>query len=208
MSPRPTRRATGSRYRYFPDCAPVPESVAVNLRNRSHVISIEVDVPDDRTFEGVLLAQGSVLGGWTFFALDGAIALRAQRGRQGAPHRDVSDVEVPAGRHRVGFEFDKTAEFAGTGRLYVDDDVVGEADMPFVTPARLSITGAGSHLWLRGRARPISFDYVAPFRCTGDILQRGRRRQRPALPRPAGRAAGTPRVAVTAQDVPLVVSVP
>ena len=168
-NPRPTRARDRTRYRYFPDCAPVPESVAVNLRNRSHVITVDVDVPGDETFQGVLLAQGSVLGGWTFFALDGT--LRYEHNVAGkVRHQVTSDVEVPAGRHRVGFEFTRTADFAGTGRLYVDDEMVGEADLPFVTPARLSITGSG--LTCGYEVGPaISFDYVAPFQCTGDILE-------------------------------------
>ncbi len=168
MSPRPTRARDRLRYRYFPECAPVPESVAVNLRNRSHAITLDVHVPDDETFEGVLLAQGSVLGGWTLFALGGR--LRYEHNVAGkARHTVTSGVAVSPGRRRVGFEFDKTADFAGTGRLYIDDDVVGEGDLPFVTPARLSITGAG--LTCGYEVGPaISFDYDAPFRCTGRIL--------------------------------------
>jgi hypothetical protein len=85
-------------------------------------------------------------------------------------HSVSSEVEVPAGRHRVGFEFTRTADFAGTGRLYIDDEVVGEGELPFVTPARLSITGSG--LTCGYEVGPaISFDYVAPFQCTGDILK-------------------------------------
>ena len=46
---------------------------------------------------------------------------------------------------------------------------MGEGDLPFVTPARLSITGAGLTCGYEiGPA--VSFDYVAPFRCTGAII--------------------------------------
>jgi arylsulfatase len=72
------------------------------------------------------------------------------------------------GRHRLGFEFEKTAEFSGIGRLLVDDVVVGEAEIPFVTPARLSITGSG--LTCGYEVGPaISDAYVAPFAFTGRI---------------------------------------
>jgi arylsulfatase len=147
----------------------VPESVAANLRNRSHVITVDLYVGGEETFEGVLLAHGSVLGGWTFFALAGR--LRYEHNVAGkVRHTVTSDVVGPAGRRRVGFEFDRTTDFAGTGRLYIDDHVVGEADIPFTTPARLSITGAG--LTCGYEVGPaISDDYVAPFRCTGDIMK-------------------------------------
>jgi len=83
-------------------------------------------------------------------------------------HRVRSDVAVPPGPQRVGFEFEKTGEFAGTGRLYIGDEVVGAADIPFVTPARLSITGAG--LTCGYEVGPaISEAYAAPFPCTGEI---------------------------------------
>jgi arylsulfatase len=167
--PRPTRARDRSRYRYFPHAAPVPESVAVNVRNRSHVITVDVEVPAGRPLEGVLLAQGSVLGGWTFYAIDGALRYEhnvANRDR----HLVRSDVVVGAGRHTLAFEFEGPGDFTGTGRLFVDEALVGEAAIPFVTPARLSITGAvltcGYEL---GPA--VSFDYVAPFRCTGRILE-------------------------------------
>jgi arylsulfatase len=169
LNPRPSGARDRLRYQYFPHGAPVPESVAANLRNRSHVITVDLYVGGEETFEGVLLAHGSVLGGWTFFALAGR--LRYEHNVAGkVRHTVTSDVEVPAGRRRVGFEFDRTTDFAGTGRLYIDDHVVGEADIPFTTPARLSITGAG--LTCGYEVGPaISDDYVAPFRCTGDIMK-------------------------------------
>jgi arylsulfatase len=167
LHPRPSRARDRSRYRYFAHVAPVPESVAVNVRNRSHVVSVELHVGEDEPLEGVLVAQGSVLGGWTFFAVDGC--LRYEHNVAGKVQHGVrSDVVVPAGSHRVGFEFEKTNDFAGRGRLYIGSDVVGEADIPFVTPARLSITGAG--LTCGYEVGPaISADYEAPFRCTGAI---------------------------------------
>jgi arylsulfatase len=85
-------------------------------------------------------------------------------------HTVTSDVEVPPGRRSVGFEFTRTADFAGTGRLYMDDQVVGEGELPFVTPARLSITGSG--LTCGYEVGPaISSDYDAPFQSAGDILK-------------------------------------
>ena len=56
--PRP--RAT---YVYWPGSGMVSEESAVNMRNRDHVVTAHVDGDG----EGVLLSQGSLLGGWTFF---------------------------------------------------------------------------------------------------------------------------------------------
>jgi arylsulfatase len=137
------------------------------VRNRSHAVVVDVEIEAGRAAEGVLLAQGSVLGGWTFFLVDGT--LRYEHNVVGKVRHVVSsDVKVPAGRHRLAFAFEKTAEFKGIGRLHLDESLVGEAEIPFVTPARLSITGAGLSCGYEvGPA--ISASYVAPFPFTGKI---------------------------------------
>ena len=57
---RPQITPARDRYVYFPDAAEVPEAAAVNIRNRSYSIAVEVDIdsPDDfalcgTTTEGV-----------------------------------------------------------------------------------------------------------------------------------------------------------
>jgi arylsulfatase len=147
--------------------APVPEPVAPKLHNRSHVVRVELDVPAGVAPEGVLVAQGSVLGGWAVYLLDGRphyVHNLAGKER----HRVASDAVVPAGAHTVGFEFASNGDFTGTGRLFVDDALVGEAPIPRFTLARFSITGAGLTCgYETGPA--VSDDYVAPFRCTATI---------------------------------------
>ena len=60
-------------YRYFQGGAPVPEWVAVDTRNRSHEISLTIEVPDGEASEGTLLALGCALGGWSFHVFDGRL---------------------------------------------------------------------------------------------------------------------------------------
>jgi arylsulfatase len=165
--PRPSRVRDRTRYVYYPNASPIPESVAVNVRNRSHTVVVEATIDEGVPAEGVLLAQGSVLGGWTLFVLDER--LRYEHNVAGRERHEVtSDVVLTPGRHRLGFEFEKTRDFAGVGRLHVDDVCVGEAEIPFVTPARHSITGAG--LTCGYEVGPaISASYVAPFAFTGAI---------------------------------------
>jgi hypothetical protein len=45
-NPKPHRRRQRTSYRYFPGGAQVPEAVAVNVRNRSHAMTVKVDVPE------------------------------------------------------------------------------------------------------------------------------------------------------------------
>jgi len=59
LNPRPRRLRDRTRYVYHPFGAPVPESVAVNVRNRPHTITAHVEIPDGIVAEGVLLALAS-----------------------------------------------------------------------------------------------------------------------------------------------------
>ena len=75
---------------------------------------------------------------------------------------------IAEGPHLVGFDFTRTGDFAGIGRLFVDRELVGEGDLPFTTPARFTIAGSGLTCgYETGPA--ISGDYTAPFRFTHDI---------------------------------------
>ena len=71
--PKPDRRRPRDVFRYFPGGAQVPEPVAVNVRNRCHSLIVEVDVGEGVVPEGVLLALGSALGGWSLHFLDGRL---------------------------------------------------------------------------------------------------------------------------------------
>jgi arylsulfatase len=162
MNPRPTARAHRTQYTYYPFGAPVPEAVAVNVRNRTHVIRAQVDVPDGVTANGIVLAFGSVLGGFAFYLRDGC--LRYVHNLYGK-RRDVigSDMVLSPGPHEIAFEFTKTDDFQGRGKLLLDGDVVSSGEIERFTPVRFSITGSGLTAgYERGPA--IGDDYVAPFR--------------------------------------------
>ena len=58
------------RYVYHPFRAQVPEAVAVNVKDRPHTITADIEVPAGGA-EGVVLALGSYLGGWALYLLDG-----------------------------------------------------------------------------------------------------------------------------------------
>ena len=64
MAERPQLSKARDEYVYYPGCEEVPESVAVNVRNRSYAIAAEVtiDTPDAA---GVLFAHGARFGGHT-----------------------------------------------------------------------------------------------------------------------------------------------
>jgi len=163
---RPSQVPQRSRYIYYPGMAAVPEAAAVNVRNRSHTISAEVDIPTGGA-EGVLVAQGSLLGGWSLYVKDGL--LRYVHNLAGAEeHRVTSDVVLTPGPHTLGFRFARTGEHQGTGTLLVDGAPVGGAEIPRFTPTRFSLTGAGLTCG-RNPGLAVTDDYRVPFAFTGLI---------------------------------------
>ncbi len=167
VHPPPNRLRELTSFRYFSGGSPVPEPVAVNIRNRSHVVTIDVEVPEGVVAEGTLLALGSVLGGWTLQVLDGRVRyLHNLYGKE--LHIVEARSPLEGGRHLVVMRFDKTPGLGGRARLEVDGREVGEGPIPRCTPSGFSGTGVGltcGYEW--GPA--IGDRYEAPFAINGVI---------------------------------------
>jgi arylsulfatase len=168
---RPRAVPQRSSYVYYPGCASVPEAVAVNVRNRDHKVIAEFEVHEGTVAEGVLVAQGSGLGGWALYMSGGKPAyVHNYVGLE--EHHVRTSTDVPAlgtGRHRVEYTFTKSAEHEGTGRLFADGVLVGEGPISRFTPMRFSLTGAGLTCGY-GDGLPVSRSYRAPFSFTGDLV--------------------------------------
>lgn len=155
------------RYVYRPHRPPVPEAAAANVRDRSHLVSVDLEIPEGDPVEGVLVAQGSGLGGWALFVLDGRLNY-VHNWSTYEEHRIAASTALVAGRHEVMFRFTRTAPNRGTGELLVDDAVVGSGEIPHFTPLRFSLTGAGLTCGYSDPL-PVCRAYAAPFRFTGRI---------------------------------------
>ncbi|HEY7106764.1 MAG TPA: arylsulfatase [Acidimicrobiia bacterium] len=167
LNPRPRRLRARDRYVYRPFGAPVPESVAVDVKNRSHSITAEVEIADGATPNGVLLALGSVLGGFSFHLKDGR--LRYVHNLYGKEqHAVASGTVVGPGRHTLELHFTRTGPDAGVVSLSCDGQVVGEGDVPHFTPSSFNNTGTG--LTCGYELGPsVGGDYDAPFRFDGTL---------------------------------------
>ncbi|MHB8219046.1 MAG: arylsulfatase [Acidimicrobiales bacterium] len=172
--PKPDSRRPRTRFRYFSGGSQVPESVAVNVRNRSHAIVVDVDVPEGVVPHGALLALGSVLGGWSLHVLDGRP--RYVHNLYGKTQDVIAGgSRLGSGRHRVELEFEKSPKgvgdgLAGRGVLRVDGAVVAEGVINRFTPSGFNGVGVGltcGYEW--GPA--VGPGYRAPFRFNGTIVR-------------------------------------
>ena len=141
LSERPLSVPHRQRYDYYQDAAPVPEIVAVNVKNRTHRIVADVTIPTRRG-AGVLLSQGSLLGGWCFYVAGDAVHHVHNRAAT-APDHLRGAVRLEPGPHTLAFEYAKVGEHRGRTRLVADGRVVAEGSIAFFTPGRFSVTGAG-----------------------------------------------------------------
>ena len=163
------RRRPQQTYRYFQDGAQVPEWVAVDVRNRSHDITVVVDVPEGVVPSGTLLALGCALGGWSLHLLDGRLRyvhnLHGQR-----LYAVLADAVLDAGRHDLEFRFEKDELMGGQAMLVVDGRTAGQAEFRRFTPVAFNEVGIGltcGYEW----GPSVGGDYEAPFTFNGTILR-------------------------------------
>ncbi len=165
--PKPDDRAPRTTYRYFPGGAQVPEHDAVNVRNRSHAVWVDVVAEGGDPPEGALVALGSALGGWSLHLLGGH--LRYVHNLYGKTrYLLAAPGPLAPGRHTVGFSFEKDDGPGGKGALHCDGAVVAEGMIERFTPAGFNGVGAGltcGYEW--GPA--IGEGYRAPFAFNGTI---------------------------------------
>ena len=167
INKKPDHRRDRSVFRYYQGGAPVPESVAVQVQNRSHTIRVDMRTGPGIVPSGVLLALGSILGGWSLHFADGR--LRYVHNLYGKVRHVLESPEpVGPGVHQVALAFTKDEGLGGPARLLVDGEVVTEGVIDRFTAAGFNGVGVGltcGYEW--GPA--VGEGYDAPFAFNGTI---------------------------------------
>jgi len=103
------------------------ESSVISIKNKSHAVTAEIDVPKSGA-EGVIIAQGGNIGGWALYCIGGK--LRYCYNLLGVHHFYAgSDTALAPGQHQVRMEFDYAGGGLGKGgkiTLYADGKKIGE----------------------------------------------------------------------------------
>jgi arylsulfatase A-like enzyme len=111
------------------------ENSVVNIKNKSHSVTAEIDVPRSGA-TGVIIAQGGNIGGWSLYAKGGK--LKYCYNLLGIKHFYVeAGSALPAGQHQVRMEFAYAGGGLGKGgtvTLYVDGHKVGEGKVEATAP--------------------------------------------------------------------------
>jgi len=134
------------------------ENCILNLKNKSHTITAEIDVPKGGA-EGVIISQGANIGGWSLYAKDGKLKYCYNWG--GYKHFMVeASKPIPEGAHQVRMEFVYAGGGLGKGgraTLYYDGKKVGEGEIG-ATLAMVFSADDGCDVGMDGGA-PVSPDY-------------------------------------------------
>lgn len=173
---RPQLAPPRNRYVYRAGGAEVPESVAVNIRNRSYSIGALVDLPEPGA-SGVLFAHGSRFGGHALYVKDNR--LHYEYNFLGSEEQRIAATEdLPTGENLLlAASFDKDGEDPpgiahGVLTLFYGDRKVGEGRIR-TQPGKFSIAGEGLSAG-RDTGGPVTDDYpgTAPWAFTGGTLNR------------------------------------
>jgi arylsulfatase len=154
---RPTL-VQGDRQLLYGGMGRLSENSVVSIKNKSHAITAEIDVPE-RGASGVILSQGGAFGGFSLYAHEGKPAYCYNY--FGLKQYKVYGADpLPAGRHQVRMEF--TYDGGGLGKggsaaLLVDGQSVGEGRVEATVPMIFS-TDETTDVGADG-ATPVSEDY-------------------------------------------------
>jgi arylsulfatase len=149
---------TGTSQILFGGMGRLSENSVLNLKNKSHSVTAEVEVPASGA-EGVIIAQGGNIGGWTLYAKAGKLKycynlLGIQQ------FYAESDKPLAAGDHQVRMEFTYAGPGlgkGGTATLFVDGAKVGEGKIG-ATAAMIFSADDGCDVG-RDTGSPVSPDY-------------------------------------------------
>jgi hypothetical protein len=103
------------------------ENSVVNIKNKSHSVTAEIVVPTTAA-EGVIIAQGGNIGGWSLYAKGGKLKYCYNLLGIQQFYAESSSV-LPPGEHQVRMEFTYAGGGLGKGgtvTLFVDGKQVGE----------------------------------------------------------------------------------
>ena len=161
---------TGGRKTFsFPAGISLNEWIAPSFKNRSHWITVDLDRPTNDA-DGVLVAQGGSMGGWSLYLEDGYLTYSYNYLGFNTT-RIVSSERLPVGKSVVRFEFAYDGGGMGKGGrvfLYVDDKQIAkgsvEKTIPFLYSANETFDIG------RDRGSPVQ-DYQGPDEFTGSIYE-------------------------------------
>jgi len=155
---RPDLPAGRETMTFYPGMSHLTENTVLNVKNRSHTITAEVEIPEGGA-NGVIIAQGGRFAGWSLYAKDGATKY-AYNWFDADYYYVGSEEKLPTGRVNIRYHFNFEGDApggGGTGTIYVNEEKVAEGKIrktvPFIFSADETLDIGGD------LALPVTDDY-------------------------------------------------
>ena len=135
------------------------ENCVLNLKNKSHSVTAELVVPDGKPAQGVIVAQGANIGGWSLYANNGKLKYCYNLGGLKWFYVE-SDKAIPSGEHQARMEFAYDGGGLGKGgdvTLFIDGAPSGKGRVD-ATLAMVFSADDGCDVGIDNGA-PVSPDY-------------------------------------------------
>ena len=158
-------------FTYYAGTTRLAETAAPNMKNKSHTITAEINIPDNGG-DGVLVAEGGSGGGFALYIKDGKLVYEYNFFDEDR-YIVTSTEKIPVGKSTVQMDFiyeGKEGEMAKGGHiiLFANGNKIGEGKMDKSIPGRFGIDTFGIG---EDTGSPVSKDYSPPFVFAGNILK-------------------------------------
>ena len=128
----------------YPGMKGMSENVFINIKNSSHTITAELDIPKNGA-KGVILAQGGRFGGWSLYLDKGGKPAYAYNFLGLKRFNIAAAKPLPPGKSTLRFEFAYDGGGlgkGGTGKLFVNDQPVGQGQIDMTQAMIFSVDDA------------------------------------------------------------------
>ncbi len=157
---RPELQTGRTSMRLVPGMTHLMENTVLNIKNRSHTITAQLEIPSEGA-NGAIIAQGGRFAGWSLYLVDGRLAY-CLNWFDSEYYYVKAENPLTAGEITVQYQFDfdgGTPGAGGTGTLLVDGQVVAEGridkTVPFIFSADETLDVG------KDEASPVTSDYPA-----------------------------------------------
>jgi arylsulfatase len=167
LPPLPTQ----TRYTFAGDVQNVNWGMIPRVYGRSYAIEAGLTVPDSGA-EGVIVAMADFIGGFGLW-VDGDGILHHTYSMLGVDtYKQDATKKLPTGDVTVKMLFEATEPKPGSGghvTLFIDDEVVGEGDMPMTVPVTFTSYSGMDIGRDNGLVVDLAYEDKAPYAFTGTV---------------------------------------
>lgn len=127
---RPDLMGSRTSLTLYPGMAQMTENAFINVKNRSHSITAEIEIPQNGA-DGVILSQGGRFAGWSLYMADNKVSY--VHNWVGLERYTITSEDTLApGKATIRYDFEYEGGdpgSGGTGRIYVNGEMVGEGEI-------------------------------------------------------------------------------